>query len=341
MGANHGAREAAGRAWRGGAVALAMVLWARSAAGQSVCAQSADVDALEERGRTLRDEHHDAEALALFEQAYGMCHGGRALARVALAEGALGRWVEAEGHLRDAIGRRDDAWVSANQESLQRELATITAHLGDLELAGSGGPAEVWIDGRRVAAWPMAQALRVVAGSVTFAVRGDGWAPVTRTVVVPGGGLARETVVLVPLAVAGGGGGGAGVAAARGGGQRTVAWVLAGGAVLALAGGAVATGLRFASHATIFDDYLLHPMCRDVERDVAYCGDLYRRVEQRAADSGSTWGVLQGVGFGLGSALAVTAAVLFATAPSGRAATTRLVCGQGPGTLGVGCVWSF
>lgn len=313
---------------------------ASSAWAQTPCVSQPQVDALEEQGRALREQHRDADALALFEQAHGLCHGGRALARVALAEAALGRWVDAEAHLRAAMAQTDDAWVSANGDALRGELGTITAHLGDLELPGHGGPAEVWIDNHPVGAWPSARAIRVVAGSVTVSVRGDGFAPVTRTVVVPAGGLARETIELVALSSGRGGDGSRAPRAVTsgGGGQRTVAWVLAGGAVAALAGGAVATGLRFANHDGYFAAYTTNTACNPTERDVAMCGVLY----QQGVDDDASWGVWQGVGFGLGGALAVAAAVVFATAPSARSeAVTALRCGQGPGMLGVGCSWQF
>jgi len=306
---------------------------------QSVCASQAEVDAMEEEGNAFRVQHRDAEALARFEAAYARCHGARAFARIALAEAALGRWVEADAHLREALARADDPWIAANREALQRELVTITGHVGELELRGAGGAGEVLIAGERVGAWPLRGPIRVVAGSVTFTVRGEGMAPVTRTVVVPAGGIARETVTLVALSD--GSVGGAPLAE-RGGGQRVAAWATAGGAVLLLAGGAVATALRFANHNDYFAEgtgrYTGNANCHPLERSVPQCGAIY----DEGVSNDVTWAVLQGVGFGLGGALAVTSVVLFATAPSGRpAATTRVACGQGPGALGVTCGWRF
>ena len=95
-------------------------------------------------------------------------------------------------------------------------------------------------------------------------------------------------------------------------------------------------------HGAIFDTYLGNAACNPVERDVTRCGTVYAQAVSEAESSGLLWGVLQGVGFGLGGALAVTSVVLFATEPAGRpAATTRVRCGQGPGTVGVECAWRF
>lgn len=321
-------------------ISWALVLFAAttSASAQTACAAQAQVDALEEQGRAMRDQHRDAEALALFEQAYGQCHGGRALARVALAEAALGRWVDAEGHLREAMARTDDAWTTANRDALQGELGTIAAHLGDLELSGTGPAAEVWIGNRQVASWPSSRPVRVVAGSVTVSVRAEGHAPLTRTVTVPAGGLAREHIELVALAGTPHGRGSGTTPRASRSTPSVLGWVLAGGAVLGLAGGAVATGLRFANNDGYFAAYRANASCNPAERDVAMCGALY----QQAVDDDASWGVWQGVGFGLGGALAVASAVVFLTSSGPRETTAQaLRCGPGPGTVGMGCTWQF
>jgi hypothetical protein len=319
-----------------------------AASAQTACPQQAEIDAQEEQGRALRAAHRDAEALALFERAYGMCHLPRSLARVALAEGALGRWLDAETHLRDAMARRDDAWVSENRAALEGEAATIAQHLGDLEVVGTGDPAEVWIEGRRVGTWPTTRPLRVVAGSVTFTVRGDGYADVTRTVTVAPRGLARETVVRVRVGAVGGAGGATGERTARteasGSTQRVVGWVLAGGAVAALGAGAVVSALRVSTYRGEFDPYFNNPVCNTNmrETDVVTCGGIYDTAARQASNGDGTWVAAQGISFGLGGALAVASVVVLATAPSSRTERpTALRCGPNLTTIGAGCTWSF
>jgi len=55
------------------------------------------------RGVALRRQGRDASALEVFQSAWRSSRAPRALAQVALAEQALGRWVAAEAHLVEAL----------------------------------------------------------------------------------------------------------------------------------------------------------------------------------------------------------------------------------------------
>ena len=93
-------------------------------------AQDAPEDPREVEGRSLRAQGRDAEALALFRDAYGRTGSMRTLARLALAEAALGRWSDAEAHLVEALAS-SDPWVSANRREpaggLEGSLAQVRA----------------------------------------------------------------------------------------------------------------------------------------------------------------------------------------------------------------------
>ena len=154
-------------------------------------------DELINRGIALRESRNDVAALEAFRQAYDLKKGARALAQVALAEQALGRWVSAEVDLGHAIARTDDPWIGRNKALLDQALVEIRGHLGSLQVTGGVPGAEVLIDGASVARLPLGAPLRVNAGRVTLEVRAAGHAPLTRAVVVPKRGLARETVALV------------------------------------------------------------------------------------------------------------------------------------------------
>jgi hypothetical protein len=177
-----------------------------SALAASPVAAAPDPAASEEelinRGIALREARNDAAALDAFRQAYNLKQDARALAQVALAEQALGRWVDAEADLTKAISRADDAWIQRNQVLLRQALAEIQGHLGTLELTGGVPGAEVLVNGIIAGTLPLTKPLRVNAGKVTLEVRAASYLPSAHTVTIPRQGTARETVALVPAALA-------------------------------------------------------------------------------------------------------------------------------------------
>jgi hypothetical protein len=158
-----------------------------------------DEEALIKRGLELREKGDDEAALREFRRAHELSRSGRALAQVALAEQALGRWVDAESHLIEAVRHEQEPWVARNLRLLRQALTDIQSHLGSLELSGGAAGAEVRINGAPAGTLPMASALRVPAGTVALEVRAPNHLPMLRTVIVPAGGLAREPLVLVPI----------------------------------------------------------------------------------------------------------------------------------------------
>jgi hypothetical protein len=171
-----------------------------SLAGVSSTAFAQSSDALIREGLALRREGRDAEALDRFERAYSASQSPQALAQMALAEQALGRFVVAEVHLTEAMARRDDRWIATRTGQLQQALASIQAQLGTIELSGGTGGAEVYVDGELRGTMPGANILRVRAGSVALEVRAAGYLPVQRPVNVAAGGTVRETILLVAVA---------------------------------------------------------------------------------------------------------------------------------------------
>ncbi len=159
-------------------------------------AQGQDADALIDRGVELRTAGQDEAALRVFRQAWEAQRSPRALAQVALAEQALGRWVDAEAHLAAAIAEREHRWIRRNRRALEDSLAEIRAHVGRMEIQGAPVGAEVLIGATVVGRLPAT--LRVATGPVTFTVRAEAHASVTRTVEV-GRAPLRETVTLASL----------------------------------------------------------------------------------------------------------------------------------------------
>ena len=178
-------------------LALALTLAAGGA-----WAQGAPVEAEHQRGMALFREHRDGEAREVFRALVERTHEPRALARLAATEAALGEWVDAEAHLREALAAEGDPWVRANRTGadggLEGDLRRYASHLGRVEVRCETPGAEVWVGGTRVATLPMTEALRVAAGSVTFEVRAPGHVTEQRHEDVPGGSLMRVTVTLTP-----------------------------------------------------------------------------------------------------------------------------------------------
>jgi hypothetical protein len=147
----------------------------------------------------LRRQRHDAEALAEFRRAYSIQPSPRTLAQIALAEQALGKWIDAEADLQAALKAGSDAWVDRNKDVLAAGLADIRKHLGDLDVDADVPGADLWVNGVRVALLPLPRPLRVETGSVLLEVRASGHASVRRTTFVEPGESAHESIHLVPL----------------------------------------------------------------------------------------------------------------------------------------------
>lgn len=157
---------------------------------------SAQEEALIKHGLELREKRDDGGALAEFKRAYQLSKSGRALAQIALAEQALGRWVDAQTNLTQALERADDPWIARNEKLLRQALTSIKGHTGTLEITGAVPGAEILINDEKVGTFPT-PAVLVPAGSVALEVRAPGYLPVVRTVLIPARGLARERIVLV------------------------------------------------------------------------------------------------------------------------------------------------
>jgi len=153
-------------------------------------------------GLALRRNGDDEAALERFTRAARIRRSGRVLTQIALAEQALGRWVEAESHLIEALSLREEAWIAKNRPLLDSALADISSHLGTLEVVGNVPGAEVRVNGTARGRLPLPQALRVASGTVTVEVDAQGYFPLARTVTVMARGRSREVLTLVPSAVA-------------------------------------------------------------------------------------------------------------------------------------------
>jgi hypothetical protein len=302
----------------------------------------AEADALIAKGIDLREHGKDDEALAVFKKALAKSPSPRARAQVALAEQALGLWVAAENDLVLALAFENDAWITRNRGALEGALAVVRRHIGSLEVRGTEG-AEVVLDGVRLGALPATAPFRVEAGKRTLELRAKGFHPSSRSVEVPAGGVARETVMLVALPPEGtvaaggegnanashGGGDGRGRDPDRGdpgSGQRLLGWAFVGtGGALLLTG-----GVGFLVRKSIVDDYNIR--CPGL--GAAQPADCDSKIE-----SARTWLTVSIITLIGGGVFALGGLTLVATAPRREAsATSGVRVGCAPSSVGAGAL---
>ena len=310
------------------------------------------------RGEAMRAEHRDADALTYFEALYARAQEPRALAQVGLSEAALGRWLDAESHLIEALTALRDPWITRNRMPLLATLEAMRTHIGTLVVSSDVEPAEVWINRRR--AGTTGVPLHVLAGDVTFEARVEGRPAVTRTVAVVPNGVAREAVrfsldepapegARQPSQGATGAASGATNALAEGPrsdpGGREPPTTSGGGTQRALGWAAVGTGAAFVVGGVAA--WFLGRSAADAYNNDPTCPGLGAPTQSdscaSAQSTAATLEPLAWVAGGLGVALAVTGAVLVGTASPSRASTeTSYRCGPvvGPWS-GASCGLSF
>lgn len=200
---DRGAGQAAGRRARlrlTAALALLVSAPVAIAARRATAAELSEEDLIKQ-GIERRKVQDDGGALELFTRAYQLHHSARASAQMALAETALGRWIDAEQHLDQALDA-PDPWTRKNRPALEAVRVNVKKQLGNLQVLGNPNGAEVVIEGEIKGTLPMAKPVRVRIGECRFDVRAKGFAPVSRVVRIAAGELTRETVRLSELRVA-------------------------------------------------------------------------------------------------------------------------------------------
>jgi tetratricopeptide (TPR) repeat protein len=160
---------------------------------------AAEADALILQGLKLREQGQDAQALELFERAQELAPTPRALAQRALAEQALGDWVQADVHLREALAAGGDPWIAQHRVALDGALAVIGDHLGQLQINGGLDGAELRLDGQLVGRLPLLAPLRVVVGRPLLEVTLPGHYPVRREITIKAGSLSTESIELAKV----------------------------------------------------------------------------------------------------------------------------------------------
>lgn len=151
-----------------------------------------DPEALIHDGVELRRHGDDAKAHGYFQRAYDIGHTPRAAAQLGLVNQALGRHVEAERYLTEAL-ETQDPWVLSHRDILEKSRQTVRAHLGKIELRGLPAGATATSANQEAQPVPSNNVLWVAPGRVTLTFAAPDRSPVTKeTAVEPG-----ETVTLL------------------------------------------------------------------------------------------------------------------------------------------------
>lgn len=185
------------RSGRGHIVGIAVTLLLASPAS----AQGLDprVEVLLREGITHRVAGRDDAAVERFERAYATQRAPVTAGQLALACQAMGRWVDADRYMREALSAPDDEWVRRHRHDLDEAYAVIVRHIGELELRGGPDGARVRVDGADVGQLPFAAPLRLRAGVATLAVQAEGYFSLTRQVTITPGELTREPLTLTAM----------------------------------------------------------------------------------------------------------------------------------------------
>ena len=269
-------------------------------------------------GIALRKQARDAEALAAFSRAYAVSRSPCARMHMALAEEALGRWVDAWVHLEEALSARQAACVQRNLAMLESRQPILADHLGALEVQGGVAGAEVRLNDRVLGTLPMPRPAVVATGSGVLEVRAPGRPPVRRDVTIEARRLRREWIELaaaVPTL-------GVPSPPATHGWMRKAAWVSGGGAAAA----ALLAGVAALAWQRAMGDW------NDDGRCLAG-GRTRLQNCQGALDEANTAGSVTNGSLVAAGILAAATAALLALEPRER----RVACGGGPGALGLAC----
>jgi hypothetical protein len=273
-----------------------------------------------EKGVELRKEHRDAEALEQFRRAEAIHPTARIKAQIALAEQAIGKWVEAERDLTAALASSDDPWIASRAPALRGSLEAIRQHLGTLVVRANVEGAEVWLNGARLGVLPM-ERVRVPSGTLHVEVRAKEYEPALRDLDLdPGMTLTAELVLqkvappaqpaASPVVVKSQPAENAPAPMASSNTRRTVAWGALAGSGLTL-GGALVAQIIHNQAASHYNDNALCASPGHWRDDT--CG-IYRGKAETAQS-------VADLGFIAAGTLGVASAILFLVDGSPRHAT--------------------
>ena len=155
-----------------------------------------DVEALLERGISLREQQRDEEAVDVFRQALTIEDSPRVQTQLGLALLASGEFVEAYELLHTALLSRDQ-WVEERREAIEASFRSASGHVGIVEFTGGEPGAEVSLNGRSLGVLPLRQPAHALIGRAVVEARLDGYHPFSSEVTVTASATARLRIALV------------------------------------------------------------------------------------------------------------------------------------------------
>ena len=153
-------------------------------------------DDLIKQGLDLRRAGRDMDALAKFENAYGLAKAPRAAAQWGLCLQAASRWSEAEPLISEALSSPQDPWIKKNRDTLKDSLEAVKTHVGRLDLSGDPVGATIRVCGNIVGTFPLPRAITVNEGVVDVEVSADGYEQSARSITLPGASYQRLVIRL-------------------------------------------------------------------------------------------------------------------------------------------------
>ena len=337
-------------------------------------ARADESDDLIKRGIESRRKQDDAAGLRFFEKAYELGHSPRALAQMGLAEQALGKWVPASEHLREALAIHGNPWIEKNRAILDESVTRIADHVGFIEIFGGTPGAEIRLDGVARGTLPLPRPLATTTGTVAVDLTMPGRLPIRRTTTVRAGETTREAFDDLPVeanATPAGAhddrsvarrvdtsadkpadstsagpdatvgskgtapGGGGETPPPAGEHRRSVRLPLVLGTAALAVGAAIFGKVEYGHYSDNVDSFML--MSCDTRQP-----DNGGKLCTRFLNDGKHEQTLEYVGFAAAGALAATSVILFFVLDDGGApASQRVACLPDPGTRGVGCSFRF
>jgi len=176
--------------------ALAPLAHAQPSRPAPAAASGTRADDLAHKGNDLALKHKWTEAAALFRQAWALKQSYDIGGNLGISELALGNHRDAAEHLAFALGHFPANGKPEHRELLREKLAKAREQVGARTIEVDVAGAEVWVDGARIGAAPLAGEVFLDPGTRTVEARLAGYESAKRTIDVTKGSSDTITLVL-------------------------------------------------------------------------------------------------------------------------------------------------
>ncbi len=181
---------------RSSRVAVMLACAAFGASSLAFAQSDEDPEALVRRGIELARRGDSQGAYELLRNAVTAHRTGRGLAELGYAEQAIGRSIDAETHLTEAMTYTDERWVRHHRRDIEDALSTVRASIGSVAVTVSVEGAEVRVNEVIAGRAPLREPLRVPVGRCVVAATAAGYREATTTVTVTAGEAASASLTL-------------------------------------------------------------------------------------------------------------------------------------------------